>query len=176
MSSLTPTKKDSITVSRIALLHPNLRAEAAAIYDEICEALAGRAICRFSHTLRTFAEQQALFNQGRTTPGAKVTNAKPGQSYHNYGLAIDIVLLIDKDKNGTFETASWDTVTDWDGDKLADWKEIVAIFKRHGWEWGGDWNFKDLPHFQKTQGYSIAQLQFLNTNKKYISGTTYVRI
>lgn len=172
----TKPKQDSVTLPRIALLHPALRAEAMEIYKEICEALSGKALCRFAYTLRTWAEQQALFNQGRTTKGAKVTNAKPGQSYHNYGLAIDIVLLLDKDGNGTYETASWDTTTDFDNDKFGDWKEIVAIFKRHGWEWGGDWNFKDLPHFQKTNGYSISQLQFLHNNKKFISGTTYVRL
>jgi peptidoglycan L-alanyl-D-glutamate endopeptidase CwlK len=49
------------------------------------------------------------------------------------------VLLVDKDKNGTYETASWDIKTDFDGDGKADWMEIVAIFKRYGFEWGGDW-------------------------------------
>lgn len=78
---------DKITLERIELLHPKLREEVRAIYKEICEALTGNAMCRFSHTLRTFAEQDALYAQGRTKPGAKVTNAKGGQSYHNYGLA-----------------------------------------------------------------------------------------
>ena len=150
---------DKITIDRIKLLHPKLREEAAEIYEEICEALKGKAMCRFSYTLRTFAEQDALFAQGRTKPGKIVTKAKGGQSYHNYGLAIDIVLLVDKDGNGTFEAASWDTKTDFDGDKLSDWMEIVAIFKRYGWTWGGDWRFVDAPHFEKPMGYSIAQLQ-----------------
>jgi peptidoglycan L-alanyl-D-glutamate endopeptidase CwlK len=149
---------DLITIQRIALLHPKLREEALSIYEEICEALTGRAICRFSYTLRTFAEQDALYAIGRTVGGRKVTNAKGGQSYHNYGLAVDIVLLVDKDKNGSFETASWETNVDMDGDGKADWMEVVAIFKRHGWEWGGDWKFTDKPHFQKTLGFSIVQL------------------
>lgn len=74
-------------------------------------------------------------------------------------MAIDIVLLVDKDKNGTFESASWETNVDFDGDGKADWMEVVAIFKRYGWEWGGDWHFKDMPHFQKSNGISISQLQ-----------------
>lgn len=150
---------DKITLQRIELLHPDLRQEAKEIYAEICQALTGRAICRFSHTLRTNKEQDELFAIGRTKPGKIVTNAKGGQSYHNYGLAIDIVLLVDRDKNGTFEVASWETNVDFDGDGKADWAEVVAIFKRYGWEWGGDWKFSDKPHFQKTFGKSIKQLQ-----------------
>ena len=154
--------KDQKTLERIQLLHPNLREEALKMYDEIVEALTGTAACRFAYTLRTFAEQDALYAQGRTKPGAVVTKAKGGQSYHNYGLAIDIVLLVDKDKNGTFETASWDVKTDFDGDGKSDWQEVVAIFKRYGYEWGGDWKFNDAPHFQKTFGKSVAELQSLH--------------
>jgi peptidoglycan L-alanyl-D-glutamate endopeptidase CwlK len=158
--------KDQKTLERIQLLHPKLREEALTMYDESVEALTGTAACRFAYTLRTFAEQDALFAQGRTKPGAIVTKAKGGQSYHNYGLAIDIVLLVDKDKNGTFETASWDLKTDFDGDGKSDWQEIVAIFKRYGYEWGGDWKFVDAPHFQKTLGKSIAELQGLHKSGK----------
>jgi len=136
------------------------------LYDEIIKELTGKAACRFSYTLRTFAEQDALYAQGRTKPGAIVTKAKGGQSYHNYGLAVDIVLLVDKDGNGTFETASWDTKSDFDGDKKSDWQEVVAIFKRYGWEWGGDWRFVDAPHFQKTFGRSIVDLQQLHKTDK----------
>lgn len=158
--------KDQKTLERIQLLHPKLREEALTMYDEIVAALTGTAACRFAYTLRTFAEQDALFAQGRTKPGAIVTKAKGGQSYHNYGLAIDIVLLVDKDKNGTFETASWDLKSDFDGDGKSDWQEVVAIFKRYGYEWGGDWKFVDAPHFQKTLGKSIAELQTLHNAGK----------
>jgi peptidoglycan L-alanyl-D-glutamate endopeptidase CwlK len=158
--------KDQITLDRINLLHPKLKEDAFKIYDEIVSALNGSAICRFTHTLRTFAEQDALYAQGRTKAGAKVTNARGGSSYHNYGLAIDIVLLVDKDKNGSFETAVWDIKTDFDGDGKSDWQEIVSIFKRYGYEWGGDWKFNDAPHFQKTFGKSINELLSLHKNNK----------
>jgi peptidoglycan L-alanyl-D-glutamate endopeptidase CwlK len=158
--------KDQITLDRINLLHPKLKEDAFKIYDEIVAALNGSAICRFTHTLRTFAEQDALYAQGRTKAGAKVTNARGGASYHNYGLAIDIVLLVDKDKNGSFETASWETNKDFDNDKIADWMEIVAIFKRYGFEAGIDWRFVDAPHFQKTFGKSINELLSLHKNNK----------
>jgi DNA polymerase III delta prime subunit len=41
---------------------------------------------------------------------------------------------------------------------------LVKIFKSYGWEWGGDWKFTDMPHFQKTYGLSIKQLQFKTKN------------
>jgi peptidoglycan L-alanyl-D-glutamate endopeptidase CwlK len=154
--------KDPITIKRIDLLHPDERVSAHAMYDEICEALTGKAICRFSHTLRTDKEQDELYAQGRNKPGKKVTNAKGGQSFHNFGLAFDIVLIIDG------KEASWNTLKDFDGDKIADWMEVVAIAKEHGWEWGGDWTkFKDAPHFQKTHGKTTAQLRALRGKNLY---------
>lgn len=158
--------RDEKTLERIKMLHPKLRDEAFLIYEEIVSALTGKAGCRFSHTLRTFAEQDALYAQGRTKKGKKVTNAKGGQSYHNYGLAVDIVLLVDNDGDGIYETASWDEKGDYDGDRKSDWMEIVAIFKRYGWEAGIDWHFRDAPHFQKTYGKSIVELQALHKADK----------
>lgn len=158
--------EDKVTLERIKLLHPELITEASNIYKEIQSVLKGKAICRFSHTLRTFEEQNTLYAQGRTKPGKIVTNARGGESMHNYGLAIDIVLLVDKDKNGTFESASWETNVDFDGDGIADWMEVVKIFKMYGWEWGGDWKFVDMPHFQKSFGKSIKQLQALPINNR----------
>lgn len=163
--------KDSATLARIKTAHPKLRTELGKIYDEIVEAVKGRAIVRFAYVLRTFEEQEALYAQGRTKPGKIVTNARGNRSYHNYGLAVDIVLIWDKDGNGTHETAVWDIKTDFDGDKKSDWMEVVTIFKQYGWEWGGDWGFKDYPHFQKTFGHSIVQLLDLKSKgSQYAEG------
>jgi len=157
---------DKVTLERTELLHPALRAEAKEIYAEICERLTGRATCRFSHTLRTFAEQDALY-----TKRPKVTNAKAGQSYHNYGLAVDIVLIIDG------KEASWDMKTDFDGDGLSDWQEVVYVFGLYGWEWGGNWkSFKDYPHFQKTFGLTISECLTRYNSKQLIAGTNYIRL
>ena len=159
---------DKITIERIKLLHPKLREEVAEMYEQICEALTGKSICRFAYTLRTDKEQNDLFALGRTVKGKRVTNARGGHSFHNFGLAFDIVLLIDTDGNGTFETASWDTLKDFDGDKVADWMEVVRIAKSFGWEWGGDWTrFSDRPHFQKTFGKTTAELRTLRGTKTY---------
>lgn len=145
---------DKITLERIQLLHPKLRDEAMEIYAEICKSLTS-CVCRFTFTLRTFAEQDKLFAQGRTVPGKIVTKARGGLSYHNYGQAIDIVLI----KDGV---PLWDTKKDFDKDGKADWMEVVTIFKQYGWEAGIDWGFKDPPHFQKTFGYSVRQLLALH--------------
>lgn len=150
---------DQRTLDRIKLMHPKLRDEVGEIYAEICEALTGKAFCRFTHTLRTFKEQDELFAKGRTAPGARVTNAKGGMSMHNYGLALDIVLIRDG-------SALWDVKADLDGDGKADWMEIVNIFKQYGWEWGGDWKFYDAPHFQKSFGKSVRELLALHNAKK----------
>lgn len=139
---------DQTTKKHIDLLHPSVREEVAKIIEECDLALNGRAKVRITQGLRSFQEQEDLYAFGRTKPGKKVTNAKGGQSIHNYGFAVDICLIID----GT--TASWDTVKDWDNDQISDWQECVEIFKKHNWNWGGDCKtFKDLPHFDK-KGYS----------------------
>jgi len=130
---------DKITQNRINLLHPSVRKEMETIINECNAVLTGRSQVRVAQGLRTFAEQDALYAQR-----PKVTNSKGGQSIHNYGFAVDIVLIID----GTI--ASWDTHKDWDGDKISDWDECVKIFAKHGWNWGGNWaSFKDMPHFDK---------------------------
>ncbi|GJN59778.1 M15 family metallopeptidase [Elizabethkingia anophelis] len=135
---------DKITQTHIGKLHPVIREEVMQIIKDCDTALTGRAKVRITQGLRTYAEQAKLYAQGRTTPGLKITNARPGQSIHNYGLAVDICLIIDG------KTASWDIAKDWDGDRIADWQECVRIFNRYGWEWGGNWKtFKDYPHFEK---------------------------
>lgn len=158
--------KDDITIERIKRAHPRLREELELQYLECNNDILGKGVrLRFSHVYRSRKEQQALYDQGRTKPGKKVTNAKPGRSYHNYGLAFDIVLLYDNDGNGTFEEASWDMVRDGDSDKKADWSEVVEFFKSKGWEWGGDFrSFKDYPHFQKTFGCHWSDLEKARTD------------
>jgi len=90
---------------------------------------------------RSFAEQKKIYAQGRTTPGEIVTNSKPGYSYHNYGLAIDVVF---KNKKGQWTWTS------------KEWEQLGSIGESLGFEWGKD--FGDLPHFQFTYGLDIYKL------------------
>jgi peptidoglycan L-alanyl-D-glutamate endopeptidase CwlK len=138
---------DKITLERIKQAHPKLRDELLSLYLQCNKMLPAGVRLRFAYVFRSPAEQHALFLQR-----PKVTNADSWQSIHNYGLAFDIVLLYDKNGDGTFETASWDN--------NEHWKTVVKFFKSNGYEWGGDWvKFKDAPHFQKTFGFDWKTLK-----------------
>lgn len=159
---------DNITLSRIEFLHPIIREEVKNIYlNQIVPTLISNVYCRFAYTLRTFDEQDELYAQGRTklfdNAGKRlgqVTKAPAGHSFHNYGLALDIVLIDGK-------TASWDTAKDFDGDGIADWMEVINIFKNAGWKWGGDFkSIKDTPHLEKTFGLTWQQCLTKHTNKQ----------
>lgn len=100
--------------------------------------------------LRSWAAQAALYAQGRTKPGRIVTKARPGSSWHNYGLAIDLGLF----KNGNYIDETMPKVAD----KL--YAEIGKIAATHGIEWAGNWkSFKETPHFQVTFGKTLAELR-----------------
>jgi peptidoglycan LD-endopeptidase CwlK len=140
---------DSITNARIAKLHLNVQKPAIKFINQVASEL--KIKLRVTQGLRTFEEQDALYAQGRTATGTIVTNAKGGQSYHNYGLAIDVVEI----KDGK---AIWDT----------SWPRISEIGISHGFEWGGNFkSFPDKPHFQMTLGYSITELLKLYNEGKW---------
>ncbi len=83
--------------------------------------------------LRTYAEQNALYAQGRTAPGNKVTNAKGGFSNHNFGIAFDV---------GVFEGTKYMP-------ESPKYKAVGALGVDIGLEWGGNWKtIVDQPHFQ----------------------------
>lgn len=103
---------------------------------------------------RSFEEQNLLYAKGRTEEGKIITYAKGGESYHNYGLAIDFALLNKK------QEPIWDMTYDGNGNGKSDWLEVVDIARQLGFEWGGDWQgFKDYPHLQMDFGLSIQDLQ-----------------
>lgn len=102
---------------------------------------------------RTVSEQNALYAQGRTKAGKIVTNAYGYDSMHTHGVAIDLVpvgpLGIPLSKRNKLEWAATNR-----------YRNIAAIAKHFGFEWGGDWSsFPDKPHFQYTQGLTILDLK-----------------
>lgn len=125
---------DPISEARLLNVHPKL----AGRVRQMAEMLEGENITiRVTQGLRTWADQAALYAQGRTTPGKIVTNAQPGHSYHNFGLAIDVAPF---DGN----------IPDWSVDHPA-WKRIVAVGESLGLQSGSEWRtFPDWPHFQMT--------------------------
>jgi peptidoglycan LD-endopeptidase CwlK len=83
-------------------------------------------------TLRTAAEQDRLYAQGRTAPGPIVTKLKGGQGIHETGQAFDVMPV-----NGGYNAPT------------SVWNKIGQLGESIGLEWGGNWkSFKDLPHFQ----------------------------
>lgn len=108
--------------------------------------------------LRSWSAQAALYAQGRTKPGKIVTKARPGSSWHNYGLAIDIGLF----KNGVY----LDEKKPAEADKL--YAEIGKLAATHGIEWAGTWKtFQETPHFQVTFGMTLADVRARMEAKGY---------
>jgi peptidoglycan L-alanyl-D-glutamate endopeptidase CwlK len=120
--------------------------------------------------LRSWAQQDALYAQGRTAPGKIVTNAKGGQSYHNFGLAFDICLI---DLNGQ---PIWDTTKhEWalakeigelhagSVDTRLDPEFVAEIIAQDlDLSLGADWvKFKDIPHYELTGGVPLQVLRNL---------------
>lgn len=118
----------------------------------------------FIQGMRTKEEQARLYGQGRTgyfyngkdysQPSKSiVTNAKPGESIHNYGLALDFAII----KNGN--EVVWNTTADFDKDGKADWLEVVEEAKKLGFKWGGDWTtFRDYSHLEWIGTLTYAQI------------------
>lgn len=149
---------DSISAERAKKLHPSIRMDVL----ELLTACANKNVpIRIVQGLRTIDEQNALYAQGRTSPGKIITNAKGGDSWHNYGMAIDFCLL----RQGN--AISWNRDEDADKDGKKDWHEVVELFLAKGFEWGGNWtSFPDYPHFQKTFNLTIKKARELYSAKK----------
>jgi peptidoglycan L-alanyl-D-glutamate endopeptidase CwlK len=132
----------------LADLHPHV-AELCHAHIAACAADHIQIIVTF--TLRSMATQGALYAQGRTAPGKIVTNAKPGESFHNYGLAYDVVPL-DAHGHDDFDDVSTAAVLRW--------IEIGKLGKALGLRWGGDFHsIKDRPHFEWSGTLTLHDLQ-----------------
>jgi peptidoglycan L-alanyl-D-glutamate endopeptidase CwlK len=135
VASGTGTLADERSERNIATLLPQAQPLARALIE--AAAAAGIAIKIISGT-RTYEEQNTLYEQGRTTTGRIVTNARGGYSNHNFGIAFDI---------GVFEGGRYIP-------ESPAYKRVGELGKRLGLEWGGDWKFQDEPHFQLRPGWA----------------------
>jgi LAS superfamily LD-carboxypeptidase LdcB len=157
----TATKMDPASEARLAKVNPQVASRVRAMAADL---KAKGVNVMVTSGYRTFKEQTALYAQGRQSLSAVnalrkdagmspisatankdiVTKVKAGGSFHNYGLAVDVVPL---KANGQ---------PDWKAPSST-WKAIGAAGKKQGLEWGGDWaKFKDQPHFQLTGGKTSA--------------------
>lgn len=133
-ASVDPAKliseADPASEKKIAGLQPEVRPMARALIQKAAD---NGIRIRIISGLRTYAEQDALYAQGRTLPGKIVTNAKGGQSNHNFGIAFDI---------GVFEGGKY-------LGESPKYKAVGVLGTELGLDWGGNWKtFADTPHYQ----------------------------
>ena len=143
-----PTWDPQYIDTRIKTLHPNIRRSAKELILRCSIEL--DINLRIAGAYRSITEQDALYAQGRNgNSGQKVTNAKGGQSYHNFGLAFDLV-EIKADKSANYEY---------------DHGLVSNIGKNLGFEWGGDWkSIVDKPHYQMVFGLKTSELKIILDN------------
>ena len=164
--------KDQVSVSRIQLLHPKVREQFTNFMNAI-EAQTGLTF-RIVQGLRTFAQQDAIYQEGRTTPGVNirpghplgdpVSFAKAGQSFHNYGLACDIESFM----IGSTAELNWNY----------NLQNIRQIAIDNGLECGMDWPEPktDRDHFQNSFGYDWQELLDKYNAHEFILGTQFLDI
>ena len=141
MRSLIEVLKAELTrLTTKSKLQPLVERSANAVIDDM--AMLGHKV-RIVEGYRSFDRQNQLYAQGRTTPGAIVTNAKGGESLHQYGVAVDFVFT----KEGyNASRALWET--------------LGITMEKRGFSWGARWNsFRDYPHGEMLLGYSLKDFQ-----------------
>ena len=136
----------------IATLHPRVQELARTFLGRV---RASGIDARVISGTRTYAEQEALYRQGRWgNPGPIVTKARGGHSNHNFGIAWDIGIF--KDGRYLPESALYD--------EAAQVGLVPAI------EWGGSWrSFRDRPHYQLATGLPIQ-----NVRASFETGTAFL--
>ena len=112
-----------------------------------CEARGARYIATHGH--RTYGAQMALWAQGRTVKGPRVTGAKGGQSAHNFGLAVDFVRDGDLSKDGVQPL--------WDAEAF---KVLIEECEKRGLHSGK--GYGDLPHVSWPGYVTAADLKLLD--------------
>jgi peptidoglycan L-alanyl-D-glutamate endopeptidase CwlK len=123
-------------------LHPKVKPLCVAFIEK-CKALGIDVL--ITSTYRDAESQNALYAQGRTLPGKKVTNASAGKSFHNWRVAFDFVPIV----NGK---AMWDDA--------ALFTRCGEIAESVGLEWAGRWiKFKELAHCQYTNELKLVDFQ-----------------
>ncbi|MCT4636249.1 MAG: M15 family metallopeptidase [Bacteroidales bacterium] len=85
------------------------------------------------------------------------TNACPGESFHNYGEAVDGVPIVNGRPVWNYE------------ENPRVWDIYGKAVKNAGLEWGGDWKKKDLPHAQLAKGSNPLELYSPEEVKKKLT-------
>ena len=133
---------DDISVQRLSQVNLDLAIRIKRL-SEICP-----IPFRVVQGLRSSQAQAALYAQGRTAPGEIVTHAPPGFSWHEYGLAVDIVPMIAGAPNWGLEDANHQI--------LQRWLDIRAAAESVGLVSGSRWHSPDWPHLQLTGKFPVS--------------------
>jgi len=134
---------DSISEARLQLVMPALSDKIHTLATMLETA---GVVIRITQGLRTWAEQDALYAQGRTAQGNIVTNAKGGQSWHNFGVAVDFVPM-----------DQIPPAPDWNVNHPV-WQQIIKAGESLGLYSGDEFEHvqKDEPHFQLTGRFPVS--------------------
>ncbi|MBD8009290.1 LysM peptidoglycan-binding domain-containing protein [Acinetobacter pecorum] len=148
----TSSKVSQRNEKSIAKLHPQVQDKIRKFINDVYTKHQVQLV--IVQDYRTYTQQDALYAKGRTASGSVVTNARGGQSNHNFALAVDVFPLWEDGK------LHMDVKSDQKNIKIL--KKIAPIGKGIGLEWGGDWkSIIDNPHFQLKTGKTMAQLREL---------------
>jgi len=118
---------------------------------------------------RTYAEQNAIYAQGRSKPGKKVTNVRGGYSRHNFGIAGDFGVFATKNTKKTSDDVYLDG-SQWSSAESVH-KAVADYAKEKDLpiQWGGDWkSFVDMPHFEYKNGKTTAAMRKLIAEGKSV--------
>lgn len=143
---------DSISEQRLCLVHPLLAQKIRTVADQL---LHSGIVIRVIQGFRSFQMQDDLFAQGRTTPGRIVTEARGGDSYHNYGLAVDCCPGV---TGWPYWTPDWVSVDKHTHKITPSWQKMIDAGKAQGLVSGSQFiDFPDFPHFQMTGILPLAK-------------------
>ncbi len=141
---ITLEKAEKISREKIETLHEDFKPKVLAWYEKYLKR--SRKVLIYEG-LRTMERQAELYNQGRTAPGAIVTKAKAGQSFHNAGLAIDYVPLKEDAKACGMYEADWENGHEYElgSENAKDFEMIALSWETPHLQWNKFATWRDIP-------------------------------
>ena len=132
---------DAVSEARLSLINPKLADKIRTLAGMLAQE---SVFLKITQGLRSWDQQQKLYDQGRALPGKIVTNCPGGWSWHNFGLAVDCLP----------ETVEGQA--DWNAEH-PQWKRMELLGASLGLSSGALFrSFPDAPHFQLTGRFPVS--------------------